>query len=282
MVGSTIILGIVITLFITLIVPVAIPIVYNMKNKGKGVWLAWFLGAAGFVVTQLIIRVPILNILATFPWFNTFATEHYVWYCAMLALTAALFEVVARFGVAKILQKNINCQQGMAVGLGHGGIEAVILIGMTYVNNLIFAIMINTGSFDMLVDQTKDAGAPPETLAQLHDIKVALVESTSYVFYLAGYERILTMIFHAAMSMLVCYMVYKKKAILGVVIAFLAHFLVDFISPLINGLATPYMNNAISQGTAYAIIYIILTAVALVSVMMINRIYQEWENEEQA
>ena len=58
-------------------------------------------------------------------------------YCFVLALTAALFEVVARFGVAKILQKNINCEQGVAAGFGHGGIEAIVLIGMTYVNNLL-------------------------------------------------------------------------------------------------------------------------------------------------
>ena len=279
MVSTASMIAIIITLFITLIAPVMVWIIYGVKNKGKGVWKAFVLGAAGFVLLQMIIRMPILNIVSLIPGFGTFVAEYYVVYCLILAITAALFEVVARFGVAKILQKKINYEQGVAAGLGHGGIEAILIVGMTYINNLLYAIMINTGSFQgMIQDALRTSG--PEVAEQLIMVMDSLVEAPSYLFYLAGYERVLTVIFHTAMSLLVCYLVYKKKAVLGVSIAFVAHFLVDFIAPLINGLATPYLGSVISEGTAYVIIYSFLTVVAIASFVVIVMIGKKWKTGE--
>ena len=278
MVSTASMIAIIITLFITLIAPVMVWIIYGVKNKGKGVWKAFVLGAAGFVLLQMIIRMPILNIVSLIPGFGTFVAEYYVVYCLILAMTAALFEVVARFGVAKILQKKINYEQGVAAGLGHGGIEAILIVGMTYINNLLYAIMINTGSFQgMIQDALRTSG--PEVAEQLIMVMDSLVEAPSYLFYLAGYERVLTVIFHTAMSLLVCYLVYKKKAVLGVSIAFVAHFLVDFIAPLINGLATPYLGSVITEGTAYVIIYSFLTVVAIASFVIIVMIRKKWKKE---
>lgn len=277
-------IGIIVTLIITLVGPIVAAIVYSVKNKGKGVWKAWLLGAAGFFVLQVLIRIPILNVFGTFRWFQQFAENQYIVYCLILAMTAALFEVAARFVVAKILQKNINYQQGVAAGLGHGGIEAMILIGMTYVNNLLYAIMINSGAFDGMVVQTGAAPVPnaAELVEQLNQMKAALIETPAYAFYLAGYERILCVLFHTAMSLLVCYMVYKKKAYIGVGIAFVAHFAVDFVSPVINGLATPYLGNVISQETAYILVYGILTAVAVGAVVISRKICKKWKVESGA
>ena len=279
MVSTASMIAIIITLFITLIAPVIVWIIYGVKNKGKGVWKALALGAAGFVLLQMIIRMPILNIVSLIPGFGTFVAEYYVVYCLILAITAALFEVVARFGVAKILQKKVNYEQGVAAGLGHGGIEAILIVGMTYINNLLYAIMINSGTFAQTIEAVVATDTTGTAEAQLLAIQASLVEAPSYLFYLAGYERVLTVIFHTAMSLLVCYLVYKKKAVLGVGIAFVMHFLVDFIAPLINGLATPYLGSVISEGTAYVIIYSFLTVVAIASFVVIVMIGKKWKKE---
>ena len=279
MVSTASMIAIIITLFITLIAPVIVWIIYGVKNKGKGVWKALALGAAGFVLLQMIIRMPILNIVSLIPGFGTFVAEYYVVYCLILAFTAALFEVVARFSVAKILQKKINYEQGVAAGLGHGGIEAILIVGMTYINNLLYAIMINSGTFAQTIEAVAATDTTGTAEAQLLAIQASLVEAPSYLFYLAGYERVLTVIFHTAMSLLVCYLVYKKKAVLGVGIAFVMHFLVDFIAPLINGLATPYLGSVITEGTAYVIIYSFLTVVAIASFVVIVMIGKKWKKE---
>ena len=273
------IFGIILTLLVTLILPLMIYVIYGLCNRKKGVWTAWLLGAAGFFVFQVILRMPILSLVQAIPGFVNVITDYYVLYCLVLALTAALFEVVARFLVAKILQKKLNYQRGVAAGLGHGGIEAMIIVGMTYVNNLIFAIMIKTGAFHELMWSVADREGFSDTFGMLGEIEQTMVSTPAYAFYLAGYERILTMIFHMAMSLIVCWFVYKKKAFVGVLIAFVSHFLVDFIVPLLNGLATPFLGSVLTQEAAYGIVYGVLTVVAIVCIVVIVTICKKWKKE---
>ena len=269
MVGVSSIIAICITLFITLVLPLIVYVIYGIKNKGEGVWLAWLLGAAGFFVMQVIIRLPILSIVSIIPGFQTFAMENYLIYSLVLAFTAALFEVIARFGVAKIMQKNLTYMKSFAAGLGHGSIEAMVIIGMTYINNLLYAVMINTGTFDGIVEQTAALGVD---ITSLLAIKESLINTGAGMFYLAAYERILTVICHIAMTMIVCYFVSRKQDIKGIIICLLCHWALDFIAPVINGMSTEYLGNVLSQTTAYVIIYVFLTAAAVAAVMVIRNL----------
>lgn len=273
MVGTGTIVAVCITLSICLIVPLIVYIVYGVNNKGKGVWTAWLLGAAGFFVMQIIIRTSILSILSLNEGFLSFVESHYVLYCFILALSAALFELLGRYAVAKIMCKNLTYERGFAAGLGHGGIEAMVLVGMTYISNLLYIVMINLGTFDAMVEQTVALGVDTASLTALKD---TLVGSSPFIFLLAGYERILTVIFHVAMSLMVCYFVSRKKDVIGMGICLLCHCLVDFIAPMINGMATEYLGNIISTTTAYVIVYIFLTAVAVASVFGIRAIRKQW------
>lgn len=277
MVPISTIITVLITLFITLIFPVIVYIVYGIKSKGKGVWTAWLLGAAGFFVFQIVIRMTILNLLSLSEGFMNFATNHYVLYCLVLAFTAALFEVAGRYSVAKIMSKKLTYERSFAAGLGHGSIEAIFIVGMTYVNNIIYIMMINAGSFDGIVEQTAALGVDT---SQLVAIKDSLVNTPSGTFLLGGYERVLTVILHIALSMFVRYFVNRKKDLPGIVICVGIHWVVDFISPLISGLATDYLGNVITTEVSYVIVYIFLTAVAVSAVMIIRRLKKGWERTQ--
>lgn len=273
MVSTSTLITVIITFLISSILPLVIWIVYVLKNKGKGVFTAWFLGAAGFFIMQIIIRIPILNMLALTAGFQSFVAKHYVLYCLVVAFTAGLFELIGRYAVAKVMAKNLSYEKGFAAGLGHGGIEAIIVIGMTYLNNLLYIGMINSGAFDGIVEQTAALGVDTASLIAIKD---ALIDTNSAVFLLAGYERILTMILHVALSLLVCYFVCKKQELKGILICLVCHWMVDFVAPLVNGMATDYMGNMISQTTAYIIVYVFLTIVAVASVMAIMNIRKKW------
>lgn len=276
MVSGTAILFMWITLFISLILPVILLIVYAVKNKGQKIISAWFLGAAGFFVLQMLVRIPVLNILSMQPGFQTFAENNYVVYILLLGFTAGLFEVVGRFVVAKIMAKNLTYERSIAAGLGHGGIEAMLLIGMTYINNLLYAALINSGAFDMVVEQTEAMGVDATALFAVKD---ALLTTPAYLFGLAGYERLLTIICHTAMSLLVCYFVYKKQTMKGVLIALVIHTILDCVSGLISGLSTPYMGNVITENTGYVLIYGFLTIMAVVSLVIIVKVKKEFKKE---
>lgn len=265
-----------VTLVIALVLPVVILIVYAVKNKKQGIVGAWFLGAAGFFVTQMVVRTPILSVLGMSEGFVAFAQNHYLIYAIVLAFTAGLFEVVGRYVVAKILSKNLIFKKGFAAGIGHGGIEAMILIGISYISNLIYVGMINSGAINAVIAQTESMGVDATPVYTLVD---TLVNTPAYLFLLAGYERVLTMICQAAMSLLVCYFVWKKQDIKGIGICLLLHTLLDGVSAVVSGMSAPYLGSVVSQNVSYVIIYVFLTLMAILSVYIIIKIKKAWKPE---
>lgn len=277
MVSTSTILAVCVTLFLTLLLPLILYVAYGIRNKGQGVWLPWLLGAAGFFLFQIVIRIPLLNALSMNQGFQSFAAGHYILYCLALAFTAGLFEAAGRYMAARLMAGQLTFRKGFAAGMGHGGIESIMLIGMTYVNNLLYILIINGGSFDRLVQQTAQLGVDSSAL---YVAKEALLNTEPVLFYLAGYERILTMIFHVAMSLLVCYSVWNRKAIQGILLCVALHTMVDFVAPLINGMAAGYLGNILSPTAAYVLIYVFLTGVAILSVLGILHIRKVWTKQE--
>ena len=272
MVPVSSILFCVITLLICLVLPIVVMIVLSVKNKNQGIAPAWLLGAAGFFVTQILIRLPILTALQGQSWFLNFAQNHLFGYAFGLAFTAGLFELAGRFVVAKLLRKNLTCKRALAAGLGHGGIEAMILVGMTYVNNLIYIVMINSGYFDYLIAQPAGLGVD---IRQLELIRSQLVSTAPALFLLGGFERILAMVAHTAMSMVVCYGVAHKKTLPCVLVCLGIHTFIDLTAgiQLLAG-------TVLSQTAVYVIIYAILIAVAAFSLLLIRELHRRWAETE--
>ena len=279
MVSLLSIIAMFVTLIICMIVPILAVIIYSVKNKRKGVWLAWFVGAAGFFVMQIIIRTPILSLLSLNEGFVEFANKNYILYVAILAFTAALFELIARVVGARILKKKQCYEVAVGAGLGHGGIEAIVLIGMTYINNLLYSVMINTGTFDAMIESTAQMGIDEATLQALWDVKDALIETNASMFLLAGYERILTMILHVAMTVFVFYFINKKKSFLGIILCLFMHTVIDFVPGFVQGASVyGYLGKTFTIEIAYVIIYAFLTVMAVVGIIIMASIKKKWKN----
>ena len=118
-------------------------------------------------------------------------------------------------------------------GIGHGGIEAILLVGMTYISNLMTSVMINSGALQASVELV-DAELQQTTFEQ---IKV-LWELPSWQFYMAGVERLAALVLQISLSVLV-YMAVSAKSRTYWFIAFGIHFAVDFLTVVITGLGTP-------------------------------------------
>ncbi len=265
MISATTVVACVITLLVSLVLPIVVLIVFSVKNKNQGIVSVWLLGAAGFFVTQILIRLPILSALQSQSWFMGFAQNNLFIYAFGLAFTAGLFELAGRFVVAKLIEKKLTWKRSLAAGLGHGGIEAMLLIGMTYINNLIYIVMINSGYFDTLIAQTAGLGVD---VNQLELIRTQLIGVAPAMFLLAGYERLLAMIGHTAMSVLVCYGVAHKKIGVCVLLCLGIHTLMDL---------TAGISLVLPQNIAYPIIYTVLTVMAVVSVVILKNIRRRWQ-----
>ncbi len=260
------------SLLISLALPVLIIFLLARKNKGQKLLSAWLLGAAGFVVTQLLIRVPIFTALQNQPWFIAFSENHMFLFAFTLAFTAGLFELAGRFAVAKLMQKNLTCKRSLAAGLGHGGIEAMILVGSGYLTEIALIFMINNGTFDTMLAEAVQAGVDAATLTQLKD---TLIHTAPALFLLGGYERLLAMTAHLAMSMIVCYSLHTGSPIKGALICLGIHAFLDLTAGI-----SMLIGNGLSQTVAYLIVYTILTVMAFISVMIIRRILQNWKETE--
>lgn len=256
-----------ITLFISLILPVLILVLFTAKNRKQGIFSAWILGAAGFFVTQILIRLPILTALQNQSWFLSFAQNHLFGYAFSLAFTAGLFELAGRFAVARLMRRNLTLNRSLAAGLGHGGIEAMLLIGMTYVNNLTYIFLINSGSFDTLIAQTAALGVD---VSQLELIRTQLLSASPVLFLLAGFERLLAMTGHVAMSLLVCYGIAHGQTGICLLLCLGIHTLMDL---------TAGISLVLPQSLAYPIIYTILIAMAVISLLIIRKLHSLWNKE---
>jgi Predicted membrane protein len=176
-------------------------------------------GALAFVISQPILRIPLLKYCSTQMWYIEFSTNKLL-LSLFLGLTAGLFEETARFiGLKYLLKNKLEWKNGIAFGIGHGGIEAILIVGLSLINYIIYAILINMGKFD-----TFTAGKISQSA--VYAIKNSMISAPSYMFLLGGLERIFAITAHIAFTMVVLYGVMNKKNIY-LLYAILLHALLD-------------------------------------------------------
>ncbi|WP_039764845.1 MULTISPECIES: YhfC family intramembrane metalloprotease [unclassified Caldicellulosiruptor] len=206
---------------ITLLLSVGLPIVLAVivLKKYSGVLKSILIGALIFFISQVVLRIPILQILSKQSYFVEFS-KHYIVYSLFLGLTAGIFEEVGRYiGFRGFLKDRLNYQNGLAYGVGHGGIESIFLVGIAYINNIVYSFLINSGSLDILLK----GKVSPEVI---RSIKSALIETPASTFLLAGFERVFTMAIQIALSLLVLVAV-KRKRLYYLALAILLHTIID-------------------------------------------------------
>ena len=262
---------IIFTFLVSLILPLAFLVFYALRHKKQGIWSAWLLGALGFIVPQILIRIPILTALSRTDGFVNFAQTHPLVYGLFLAVTAGLFEVVGRYAVARCLKKNLTYRRALAAGMGHGGIEAILITGLAYVSNLVFLVMLQTGGFEAAIAQTTAAGGDATALLTAKD---TLMNTSWILFFLAGFERLLAMTCHAAMSMLVCYGVHSGKAA-PTIFAFVMHACMDSVASI-----SQMIGRGLTLAQGYTMIYILLMAFAVLAILILKNIRARWAAEE--
>lgn len=219
-----------VALLLSLLLPVILIVVLYKKD---GIPLrAVVIGALIFTVFQLLTRIPLLGYLAGQPWYQTIANN--IWLMTtFLSVTAALFEETGRWvGFRYFLRGQLERKTGIAFGLGHGGFESMALVGITYVNNIVLSLMINSGTFDTTV--------APMLGEQATLIKDQLLNTAPELFLAGGIERVFSLACHIALSLLVLYGV-KHKKLMFWFYAVLFHFAVNFpVGPITAGGYSPW------------------------------------------
>jgi uncharacterized membrane protein YhfC len=160
-------------------------------------WSLFGSGAVTFVVSQ-IGHIPfnwlILQQWAVVPT-DTAVLSNLLIYALFLGLSAGIFEEVARYLTYRFWAKDARSWgQGLMLGAGHGGVEA-ILLGVSGIVNVGALALIQQGMF---------AEAIPPEQAELVQEQITAVFSTPMPAILLGVaERLFALCAHLAMSLLV-------------------------------------------------------------------------------
>lgn len=238
------------------IIAFALPIVLMViwrKKTGCAI-KPFIVGALCFALFATLIE-PIFHTLIMLPdnAVSRFITNSPIVYALYGGLAAGLFEETGRlFGFKVLLKDYKEIETSVGYGIGHGGIECILTLGITY---LLYTIVILGGS---LGDSVADAAV----ISTISSININIIP-------LAIIERVLAITLHIGLSILVFGAVNYKKYRYLFVVAILIHMIADIPAGL-------YQAGAITS----LLIVELLTAVVSVSTIVLAIIFYKKMEEE--
>ena len=190
---------------------------YFRKRGGK--WTAFLAGAVTFILFALILESVLHNLLFLTPVWAVLQGN--IWLYGLYGgLAAGVFEETGRLLAFKLLLKNEREPiTALSYGIGHGGAEAILLVGLTMVNNLVLAAAVSAGG-------TTD----PAVL----ELAEQLASTPAGMFLWAAFERFGAIILHLSLSVLVFAAVKEPRKKWLFPTAILIHAALDFIAVVAN------------------------------------------------
>lgn len=194
----------ILTVTLTLALPLGVG--FYALIKDRSLLKPWILGLASFGLFQGLIRIPILQyVLPQQIWYILFQNRHPWLFIFFLSVTAALFEEGGRLLFFRfLLKKDAPLKSVLTFGLGHGGIEAMLLVGVP----LLYIDVSSVASWQLLT---------------------------------AGFERVFAITLHVALSLWV-YETLRTGKLKGLWVALILHTLVNLISVVSLQLGAPIIS----------------------------------------
>ena len=215
----------------------AVPVfllLYFWKKKGATI-LPFFVGCLVMLVFAFTLEPIVHQLVLGSPMGETIKGN--VWLYALYGgLMAALFEETGRLAAFKSVLRNRldNDTNALMDGAGHGGFEAIVILGITMIGNIAIASMINLEGADTLM-----ASYSGEELAQVEATIQTLAATPAWHFLLGALERLFALALQISLSVLVWFAAKPdgKPALFAA--AFGLHFAVDAITAALSSLDVP-------------------------------------------
>lgn len=211
------------TIFV-IVFPLVLIVVVGRRLGGG--WRFAGYGALIFLVFQLLTRVPAVQVLQVLlaPQLAGSVPLQVIWTVG-LAFSAGVFEEVGRYVGYRWLFKPEQRTWDNAVmyGLGHGGFEAVVLVGLLLILSLVGLLTIQFSGLEAL---------PEAQRAQVAAQFAAIAEQPVWLQLAGAWERIWAITFHTAMAV-VGLQVFRRGSLRWLGLAVLLHTLFN-LTPLLR------------------------------------------------
>ena len=225
MVSTVSIIFIVMNMLLGILIPVGLLIYFRKKYQASV--KSFFVGCAvmllfALVLEQMVHAVVLGSDIGTM-------IRNNIWLYALYGgLMAGIFEETGRFLAMRYVLKNehSNAHNALMYGAGHGGFEAMVILTLGMINNLIYSVMIN-------MEQTQVLLAPLDESSKgvLQEAFDVLVATPSWHFVLSPVERIAAITAQMALSVIVWFAASEKKSrIQLLLLAIVLHAMLDAAS----------------------------------------------------
>jgi ABC-2 type transport system permease protein len=229
------IIELIISILLCLILPIFL--FTQLRKRWKISWIFFAIGAGGFIFSQ-IVHIPLNYLLTNIHWIADLesATGIPLWRTAILmGLTAGLCEELTRWLVlvlvTKFQRKSPDGVTALGLGIGHGGIEAIILGTVLSASNIIAAVVIKLNAPSIMQIE-----ADKWTLIKDYYLPIFNLPGSGLLLIV---ERLIAIVLHVSLS----YWVWRafsrnKKGLL--LAAILYHTFVDMLVVLLSINGTNY------------------------------------------
>ncbi len=183
--------------FLGIAVPVCLSVYLVRKHHAR--LSSILIGAGTFIVFALVLESIMHQLVLKGPHGQSIL-DNTLLYAIYGGLAAGVFEETGRFVSMKFLMKKEPSTPlpGVAYGIGHGGMEMLIVFGITMINNLAVSALINSGQTDVLFSKV-----PEEAAAQLQSQLDQLQTLGAGTLLIGLWERFSALVLHLGLSMLV-------------------------------------------------------------------------------
>jgi uncharacterized membrane protein YhfC len=211
----------------TAVLVFGMPVAVIFFLRKKGIITAMLAGSMGFILGSQVFRTPVVQLILSSS-FGQAIVDNPLMYALLLGVSAALFEFFGRLISMFYIRKRFNDKEHiMAVGIGHGVIEAIFIVGLTYINNILLAFWINDGSVYNLISETISR-------EMIDNLIITMTTANPWIFLMAGIERLMTVVIHVAVTFLVFQGIKTKKYLPFFGMAIGGHALLDTTSALLR------------------------------------------------
>ena len=236
-VGKSSIPSLAITVILLIAIPVLSFIYWRRKHRKQTNYRYLIAGAVGFLVSARMLELAVhyFCLMADNP-VSRFINGSNVAYMLYGAIMAGVFEECGRHIVLKyIVKKNRTRENAVMYGIGHGGIEVLIVVLPSIILYLVIAILFSTGNVESALSSLK---ITEETAASALPSVLAAASFDFGLMALNVIERLLAMAIHIGLTVIVYYgVINAKKGFLPV--AILLHMMTDSLAALYQRGAVP-------------------------------------------
>lgn len=201
--------------------PVGLLLYFRLKKKADV--LPFFIGCGVMLLFALVLESLVHQLVLLHSPVGDTIRNNRLYYALYGGFMAGLFEETGRFVAMKTVLKRYQGRDVNALmyGAGHGGFEALAILGITSINNVAWSVLINLGQAQLLTSAAGDAVAQVESTIQ------ALVTTPFWQFLLGGVERISAVALQIGLSVLVWFAAKDTKKLYLYPLAWLLHMAVD-------------------------------------------------------